>query len=86
MFELLTITIYYYTMNRHHKIACKRKKTFAAHSIRRDKMYQVRKRDGQIIEFNLSKIAKAITAAFDAKNKPYTQDIIDLLADRKSVV
>ncbi len=43
-------------------------------------MYQVRKRDGQIIEFNLSKIAKAITAAFDAKNKPYTQDIIDLLA------
>lgn len=43
-------------------------------------MYQVRKRNGQIIEFNLSKISKAITAAFDAKKKPYTQDIIDLLA------
>ena len=43
-------------------------------------MYQVRKRNGQIIEFNLSKISKAITAAFEAKNKPYTQDIIDLLA------
>ena len=43
-------------------------------------MYQVRKRNGQIIEFNLSKISKAITAAFEAKNKPYTQDVIDLLA------
>lgn len=43
-------------------------------------MYQVRKRNGQIIEFNLSKITKAITAAFEAQNKPYNTDVIDLLA------
>ena len=43
-------------------------------------MYQVRKRDGKIIEFNLSKITKAITAAFEAQNKPYNADVIDLLA------
>ncbi|MDE7454440.1 MAG: ribonucleoside triphosphate reductase [Clostridia bacterium] len=43
-------------------------------------MYQVRKRNGQIIDFNLSKITKAITAAFESQNKPYTTDIIDLLA------
>lgn len=43
-------------------------------------MYQVRKRDGQIIDFNLSKITKAITAAFEGQNKPYNQDVIDLLA------
>ena len=43
-------------------------------------MYQVRKRNGQIIEFNLSKITKAITAAFEAQNKPYNNDVIDLLA------
>ncbi|MCM1194412.1 MAG: ribonucleoside triphosphate reductase [Corallococcus sp.] len=43
-------------------------------------MYQVRKRNGQIIEFNLSKITKAITAAFEAQRKPYNADVIDLLA------
>ena len=43
-------------------------------------MYRVRKRDGQIIDFNLSKITKAITAAFEGQNKPYNQDVIDLLA------
>ena len=43
-------------------------------------MYQVRKRNGQIIEFNLSKITKAITAAFEAQNKPCNADVIDLLA------
>ena len=43
-------------------------------------MYQVRKRNGQVIEFNLSKITKAITAAFEAQNKPYNTDVIDLLA------
>lgn len=43
-------------------------------------MYQVRKRNGQIIEFNLSKITKAITSAFEAQNKPYNTDVIDLLA------
>ncbi len=43
-------------------------------------MYRVRKRDGQIIDFNLSKITKAITAAFEGQNKPCNQDVIDLLA------
>ena len=43
-------------------------------------MYSVRKRDGKIVEFNLSKISRAITLAFDAKNKAYNEDIIDMLA------
>ncbi len=43
-------------------------------------MYQVRKRNGQVIEFNLSKITKAITAAFEGQKKPYNPDVIDLLA------
>ena len=43
-------------------------------------MYQVMKRDGQIADFNLSKISIAIEKAFKAQNKEYNQDIIDLLA------
>ena len=43
-------------------------------------MYSVRKRDGQVVEFNLSKISKAISLAFDAKGKAYNEDIIDMLA------
>ncbi len=43
-------------------------------------MYQVIKRDGTIAEFNISKIANAITKAFDAQNKQYHPDIIDFLA------
>ena len=43
-------------------------------------MYQVKKRNGQVIDFNLSKISNAITKAFEAKQKPYNQDIIDMLA------
>ncbi len=43
-------------------------------------MYQVRKRDGKISDFNLSKISAAILKAFEATNKPYNEDIIDLLA------
>ncbi|MDO5044804.1 MAG: ribonucleoside triphosphate reductase [Coriobacteriia bacterium] len=43
-------------------------------------MYQVVKRDGHIAEFNLSRIANAITKAFDASEVPYTKDIIDLLS------
>ena len=45
-------------------------------------MYQVVKRDGQIAEFNLSKISAAITKAFEATHKEYNPDIIDLLALR----
>ena len=43
-------------------------------------MYQVRKRDGKIIEFNLAKIGEAIRKAFEAREKNYNQDIIDMLA------
>ena len=43
-------------------------------------MYQVQKRDGKIAEFNLQKISDAITKAFDACQKQYNPDIIDLLA------
>ncbi|MGI5985595.1 MAG: ribonucleoside triphosphate reductase [Clostridiales bacterium] len=43
-------------------------------------MYKVVKRDGQICDFNISKISTAITKAFEAQGKQYTPDIIDLLA------
>lgn len=42
-------------------------------------MYQVRKRDGKITEFDLKKIAAAITSAFEAQNKQYHPSIIDML-------
>ena len=45
-------------------------------------MYQVTKRDGQVVLFDLSKISAAIGKAFDALEKEYNQDIIDLLALR----
>ena len=43
-------------------------------------MSQVTKRDGEITEFNLTKISEAIRKAFEAREKEYNQDIIDLLA------
>ena len=43
-------------------------------------MYRVVKRDGEIADFNIAKISKAITQAFDATHKAYNTDIIDLLA------
>ena len=43
-------------------------------------MYQVKKRNGQIIDFDISKISDAITKAFEAKQKPYNKDVIDMLA------
>ena len=43
-------------------------------------MYQVVKRDGDVVAFNLSKISSAIEKAFKAEQVPYTNDIIDLLA------
>ena len=43
-------------------------------------MYSVQKRDGKIVEFNLSKIADAIRLAFEAQEKQFNQNIIDFLA------
>ena len=45
-------------------------------------MFSVVKRDGQIAEFNLTKINDAIMKAFSACEKQYTNDMIDLLALR----
>lgn len=45
-------------------------------------MYQVIKRDGQVVAFDISKISTAITKAFEAINRQYNPDIIDLLALR----
>ena len=43
-------------------------------------MYQVVKRDGKVLEFDLSKISAAITKAFEAQEKQYHPSIIDLLS------
>ena len=43
-------------------------------------MYQVKKRDGKIADFNLQKIAAAITKAFEAQDLETHPDIIDMLA------
>ena len=45
-------------------------------------MFQVVKRDGEIAEFNLQKISNAVRKAFEAKEKHYSEDILDLLALR----
>lgn len=43
-------------------------------------MYKVKKREGKTVEFDLSKIKKAIIKAFEAENKNYSEDVIDLIA------
>ena len=45
-------------------------------------MYQVLKRDGQVVEFDVNKISQAITKAFEAVNREYHPSIIDMLALR----
>ncbi len=45
-------------------------------------MYRVIKRDGKTADFNIDKIKHAISKAFDACEKPYTDDVIDLIALR----
>ncbi len=45
-------------------------------------VFQVIKRDGQETEFDLEKVSAAITKAFDATDKNYNQDIIELLSLR----
>ena len=43
-------------------------------------MYTVIKRDGKVVDFDLTRIADAISLAFDAQERNYNQDIIDFLA------
>ena len=43
-------------------------------------MYKVTKRDGRTVDFNITRIANAITKAFDATQIPYNADIINMLS------
>ncbi|MBR6725892.1 MAG: ribonucleoside triphosphate reductase, partial [Clostridia bacterium] len=43
-------------------------------------MFRVKKRDGSVVDFNLEKIRVAIINAFNATEKPYNDDVIDMLA------
>ncbi len=43
-------------------------------------MYKVMKRDGTVAEFDIAKISKAITKAFEAEKCDYHPSVIDLLA------
>lgn len=45
-------------------------------------MFQVIKRDGEIADFEMSKITEAIGKAFEAKEKQYSTDMMDLLGLR----
>lgn len=43
-------------------------------------MYQIIKRDGKIVDFDITKIANAMKKAFEATETEYTDNIIDFLA------
>jgi ribonucleoside-triphosphate reductase len=43
-------------------------------------MIKVKKRDGYVVDFDITKIENAIAKAFDSVNKNYSKDIIELLA------
>ncbi len=43
-------------------------------------MYQVIKRDGKIVDFNINKISTAITSAFEALHKEYHKSVVELLS------
>ncbi len=43
-------------------------------------MYKVTKRDGRTVDFNITRIANAITKAFEATQIPYNPDIINMLS------
>ena len=48
------------------------------------KMFQVKKRDGKLVEYDMSKISIAISKAFNAKGVNYTADILNMLTLRVS--
>jgi len=43
-------------------------------------MFQVRKRDGKLVDFDLSKISIALSKAFNAKGVNYTADMLNMLS------
>lgn len=45
-------------------------------------MFQVEKRDGAVVDFQLDKIAEAIGKAFEATEKQYNEDMLQMLALR----
>ena len=45
-------------------------------------MYKVKKREGKTVVFDIEKIKNAITRAFEAENKKYNEDVINLIALR----
>ena len=45
-------------------------------------MLNVKKRDGNIVPFDITKIKVAIEKAFDAVQRAYTEDVIDMIALR----
>ncbi|MDY6024171.1 MAG: ribonucleoside triphosphate reductase [Candidatus Borkfalkiaceae bacterium] len=45
-------------------------------------MFQVKKRDGQLVEFDMTKITTALSKAFNAKGVNYTAEILNMLALR----
>ena len=57
-----------------------------AHLSEEEYMYQVKKRDGSIAPFDISKIKIAMIKAFDASNRNYHSDIIDMMAVRVTSV
>ena len=48
-------------------------------------MYRVVKRDGRIVDFEISKIANAMKKAFDATETNYNQSVIDFLAATRTL-
>ena len=46
----------------------------------RIKMYQVLKRNGQVVDFDIARISSAIRLAFEAQEKNYHPAVIDLIA------
>ena len=47
-------------------------------------MFQIKKRDGAIVDFDMSKISVALSKAFNAVNVDYTADILNMLTLRVS--
>ena len=43
-------------------------------------MYKVRKRDGKLVKFDISKISDAMKKAFEAEDEKFDDDVIDFMA------
>ena len=48
-------------------------------------MFQVKKRDGSLVEFDMSKISTALSKAFNAQQTNYTADILNMLTHMLAV-